>query len=239
MAAGTSGNNIRVLVVTEFIETPSSRGVERTRDLTRYSRTKRHLNMGCGGSTQAAGDATSTQYDHLFKLVLVGEVGAGKSSLVLRYTDDTFLGDEVGTIGADFKVKFITVQKKRVKMQIWDTAGQEKFRTMTSSYFAGANAVIVVFDLTDKKSFDLSEKWIREAKKFNGASNPISFLLVGNKSDLPNRIEGVTEKAKAFASQHGAIYCETSAKTGAKVADAFFAIGEKLKKEVDGESKLD
>jgi len=195
--------------------------------------------MGCIlGSSETGDSGGGTAYDHLFKLVLVGEVGAGKSSLVLRYTDDTFLGDEVGTIGADFKVKFINVQKKRVKMQIWDTAGQEKFRTMTSSYFAGANAVIVVFDLTDKKSFDLSEKWIKEAKKFNGTSAPISFLLVGNKSDLPNRIEGVTESAKQFASQYGAIYCETSAKTGAKVADAFYAIGEKLKKEVEGEDKL-
>jgi len=186
------------------------------------------------GSSGDSGSADGASYDHLFKLVMVGEVGVGKSSLVLRYTDDTFLDDEVGTIGADFKVKFIKVDKKNVKMQIWDTAGQEKFRTMTSSYFAGANAVIIVFDLSNKSSFDSVEKWMKEAKRFN-SGNQISFLLVGNKSDL-SAVGGVQDAARKFASQNDAIYCETSAKTGEKVSDAFFQIGTKLKNIADGAS---
>eukprot|EP01126_Amoeba_proteus_P038170 TRINITY_DN396_c0_g2_i22.p1 TRINITY_DN396_c0_g2~~TRINITY_DN396_c0_g2_i22.p1 ORF type:complete len:156 (+),score=34.15 TRINITY_DN396_c0_g2_i22:175-642(+) len=152
---------------------------------------------------------------------------------VLRYTDNTFLGDEVGTIGADFKVKFIQVAKKNIKMQIWDTAGQEKFRTMTSSYFAGANAVIIVFDLSNKASYESVDKWMKEAKRFNTGHNQVSFLIVGNKSDLPP-VGGLQETAKKFAAVNDAIYCETSALSGDRVSDAFMQIGTRLKQMVDG-----
>jgi small GTP-binding protein len=103
---------------------------------------------------------------------------------------------------------------------------------MTSSYFAGANAVIIVFDLSNKSSFDNVEKWMKEAKRFN-SGNQISFLLIGNKSDL-SAVGGVQEAAKKFAAQNDAIYCETSAKTGDNVANAFFQIGSRLKQLADG-----
>jgi len=186
--------------------------------------------MGCTGSKDKGGGA---DYDHLFKLVLVGEVGTGKSSLVLRYTDNTFLNDDVGTIGADFKVKFINVDKKRIKLQIWDTAGQEKFRVMTSSYFGGANAVIIVFDLTDQKSLDAVEKWIKEAQSFADKSKALQFLIVGNKKDLEKERTVDKDAPRKIAEKYNALYCETSAKTGAKVDEAFQMIGERLRNDAD------
>jgi len=188
--------------------------------------------MGCTGSAEKG---SGTDYDHLFKLVLVGEVGVGKSSLVLRYTDNTFLNDEVGTIGADFKVKFINVEKKRIKLQIWDTAGQEKFRVMTSSYFGGANAVIIVFDLTDQKSLDAVEKWIKEAQSFADKSKPLHFLIVGNKKDLEKERTVDKDGPRRIADKYNALYCETSAKAGTKVDDAFQMIAEQLQKDADDE----
>jgi len=186
--------------------------------------------MGCTGSSDKP---AGSDYDHLFKLVLVGEVGVGKSSLVLRYTDNTFLNDDVGTIGADFKVKFINVDKKKVKLQIWDTAGQEKFRVMTSSYFGGANAVIIVFDLTDQKSLDAVEKWIKEAQSFADKSKPLQFLIVGNKKDLEKERTVDKDAPRRLAEKYNALYCETSAKTGAKVDEAFQMIGERLRNDAD------
>jgi len=182
-----------------------------------------------GGEKKDSAD----KYDHLFKLVLVGEVGVGKSSLVLRYTDNTFLNDDVGTIGADFKVKFLVVDKKRLKLQIWDTAGQEKFRVMTSSYFGGANAVIIVFDLTEQKTFDAVEKWIKEAQSFADKQKPLHFLIVGNKKDLEKERSVEKDAIKKVTEKYNALYCETSAKTGAKVDEAFQMIGEKLRREAD------
>jgi len=180
--------------------------------------------------------SSGTDYDHLFKLVLVGEVGVGKSSLVLRYTDNTFLNDDVGTIGADFKVKFINVDKKKIKLQIWDTAGQEKFRVMTSSYFGGANAVIIVFDLTDQKSLDAVEKWIKEAQSFADKSKPLQFLIVGNKKDLEKERTVDKDAPRKIAEKYNALYCETSAKVGTKVDDAFQMIAEHLQKDADDEN---
>jgi Ras-related protein Rab-1A len=189
--------------------------------------------MGCTGSAEKS---SGTDYDHLFKLVLVGEVGVGKSSLVLRYTDNTFLNDDVGTIGADFKVKFINVDKKKIKLQIWDTAGQEKFRVMTSSYFGGANAVIIVFDLTDQKSLDAVEKWIKEAQSFADKSKPLQFLIVGNKKDLEKERTVDKDAPRKIAEKYNALYCETSAKVGTKVDEAFQMIAEHLQKDADDEN---
>ena len=191
--------------------------------------------MGCGSSSPKEGGQS---WDHLFKLVLVGEVGTGKSSLVLRYTDDTFLDEDVGTIGSDFKLKIIQAGKSRIKLQIWDTAGQEKFRVMTSSYFGGAAAVIIVFDLTDQKSFVAVEKWIKEAQSFSDKSRPLLFLIVGNKKDLEKDRAVSKSEVESLADKYHALYCETSAKTGAKVSDAFQMIGEKIMNDTDDDDRL-
>eukprot|EP01130_Rhizamoeba_saxonica_P007039 TRINITY_DN281_c2_g5_i1.p1 TRINITY_DN281_c2_g5~~TRINITY_DN281_c2_g5_i1.p1 ORF type:complete len:205 (+),score=48.04 TRINITY_DN281_c2_g5_i1:40-615(+) len=186
--------------------------------------------MGCFGSTEVM---TEDQYDHLFKLVLVGRVNVGKSSLVLRYCDNTFLEESVGTIGSDFKVQFVQIGKVRAKLQIWDTAGQEKFRQMTSSYFGGANAVIIVFDVSNQDSFNDISVWVEESKRYaDENTGPLQFIFVGNKTDLPRVVDKAT--CKETADQYEALYVETSAKNNDKVSDAFYMIAEHLTDRAEG-----
>jgi len=183
--------------------------------------------MGCISSNDTGAkkdNVNPNEFDHLYKLVLVGDAMVGKSSLIIRYADNTFVDEEVGSIGADFKVSFVNVEKKRIKIQIWDTAGQEKFRVMTSSYFGGANAVIVVFDVSKEKSFQSVPKWISEAKRFSDKQKDIAFFIIGNKIDLNAQRVVSAEDAEKLAAQNAAVYFEVSAKTGTQVAHAFTSI---------------
>jgi len=146
---------------------------------------------------------------------------------VLRYCDNDYVGGEIGTIGADFKVKFVKSQKKTVKLQIWDTAGQEKFRDLTVSYFAGANAVVVAFDLSDKSTLDFVDKWIQEAKKFVTGTE-LKFLILGNKSDRDDIAAGIEQAAGDYCVKKGVIYHRVSAKTGSGVEEAFAHLTQEL-----------
>merc|ERR1711896_105627 len=119
------------------------------------------------------------EYDFLFKLLLIGDSGVGKSCLLLRFADDTYQESYISTIGVDFKIRTIQLDGKTIKLQIWDTAGQERFRTITSSYYRGAHGIIVVYDTTDAESFRSVERWIKEIEKFAGVD--VSISLCGNK----------------------------------------------------------
>jgi small GTP-binding protein len=162
------------------------------------------------------------------KVLLVGDSGVGKSSLMLRFATGTFSEDISATIGIDFKVKTTdvidskTFERKSVKMQIWDTAGQERFRTLTSSYYRGAHAVVLVYDVNDAETFVNLTRWLDEAKSFCTAESTV-FLLVGNKIDAGS--SGPTavsrERAHAFAKENKMLFCLTSAKTKEGVDDAF------------------
>lgn len=123
--------------------------------------------------------------DYLFKLLLIGDSGVGKSCLLLRFADDTYTESFISTIGVDFKIRTIDLEGKTVKLQIWDTAGQERFRTITSSYYRGAHGIIVVYDITDAESFSNVRMWLKEVERYG--SEGVCKLLVGNKSDLANR----------------------------------------------------
>lgn len=118
-------------------------------------------------------------YDYLFKILLIGNSGVGKSSLLLRFADDTFTDNFMPTIGVDFKIRTLEVDGRTIKLQIWDTAGQERFKTITSSYYKGAHGIIVVYDITDKESFKNIDTWMTEVEKH--ASDNVSRILVGNK----------------------------------------------------------
>ena len=124
----------------------------------------------------------SAEYDYLFKVLLIGNSGVGKSSLLVRFADDVFTDNFMPTIGVDFKIKTLMVDDKSAKLQIWDTAGQERFKTITSSYFKGAHGVLVTYDITDRESFNAIQKWMGEVEKH--ASDSIACILVGNKCDL-------------------------------------------------------
>ncbi len=125
----------------------------------------------------------------------------------------------MNSIGVDFKLKNINIDNKRVKLQIWDTAGQERFRTITTSYYKGAQAIVIVFDLTDKDSFDHLKSWLSDIDKH--AKEGVLKVLVGNKKDLINKRQVSEDVAKEFASKYGMIYIETSAKDSSNVDDLF------------------
>ncbi len=169
----------------------------------------------------------TTEYDYLFKLLLIGDSGVGKSNLLLRFADEIFTPSYISTIGVDFKIKTIKIDGKTVKLQIWDTAGQERFRTITSSYYRGANGIIIVYDVTDRDSFSNVKAWLGEIERY--ATESVDKLIVGNKSDKPDRAVETAE-AKHFADEIGLPFIETSAKTGEHVEAAFMKMAENIKK---------
>ena len=127
----------------------------------------------------------------------------------------------MNSIGVDFKLKNIVIDSKRIKLQIWDTAGQERFRTITTSYYKGAQAILIIFDLTDKDSFDHLKSWMSDIDKY--AKEGVMKVLVGNKSDLTNKREVSNEAGRDFARKYGMEYMETSAKESSNVEDLFIS----------------
>jgi len=164
-------------------------------------------------------------YDHLFKLVLVGDSGVGKSCLLLRYADDAFTESFISTIGVDFRFRSAEISGKRIKLQIWDTAGQERFRTITTAYYRGADGIIFVYDITHKESFDHMSSWLAEARRY--ATPGIPMIIVGNKSDRTDRVV-LESDLKKFAQDNDALYIECSARTGDDVKDLFENMAKRL-----------
>ena len=164
-------------------------------------------------------DLISQDYDYLFKVLLLGDSDVGKSSLILRYTDETFNSKLINSIGVDFKMKKKEIDGKIIKVQIWDTAGHERFRSITYSYYRGANAIIIVFDLSDKKSFISITEWLKQIEKHANAN--VFKFLVGNKSDLVDERKVTYEEAKQYADEHELPYIETSAKEGINITELF------------------
>jgi Ras-related protein Rab-1A len=172
---------------------------------------------------------SGAEYDHLFKILCIGDSSVGKSSLVNRYAEESFDTRFISTIGVDFKIKSITIRGKIVKMQLWDTAGQERFRAITTSYYRGADGVILVYDVTNPESIESLERtWIREVK-MHATKNP-KMILVGNKCDLATTLSGaelmrnreLLAGLKERLAQDGHVdVIEVSAKTGANVNTIF------------------
>ena len=163
--------------------------------------------------------ASLDAFDYMFKVVLVGDSGVGKSSLLLRYCDDKFPDRQIPTIGVDFKVKILTVNGKRVKLLIWDTAGQERFRTLTSSYYRGAHGVIMVYDATNRQSFESLNYWLGEIR--GNATNPtLVRMLVATKLDVRSPKVARSE-GELFAVEHSLLFEETSSKTRAGIDHCF------------------
>lgn len=160
-------------------------------------------------------------YDHLFKLLIIGDSGVGKSSLLLRFADNTFSGNYITTIGVDFKIRKINVDGEMVKLQIWDTAGQERFRTITSTYYRGTHGVIVVYDVTSADTFVNVKRWLHEIDQ---NCDDVLRILVGNKDDDPERKVVERDDAKKFAEQMGIQVFETSAKDNKNVEEVFNTI---------------
>jgi small GTP-binding protein len=118
-------------------------------------------------------------YDHLFKILIIGNSGVGKSNLLLRFSDGSFQDSFQPTIGVDFKIKSLTWDNKLIKLQLWDTAGQERFRTITSSYYKGAQAVLIVYDVTNRNSYNDVQLWIEDLEKHTGGKGNVAKIIVG------------------------------------------------------------
>jgi len=171
--------------------------------------------------------AATAEHDYFFKILLIGDSGVGKSCLLLRFADDSWTDSHISTIGVDFKIKTLNCDGKVIKLQIWDTAGQERFRTITSSYYRGAQGIILVFDCTDMESFNNVKQWLGEIDRY--ACENVNKLLVGNKTDL---VQGrVVDKSVAteFANNMNIPYIETSAKNATGVEEAFMMMARAIK----------
>jgi len=165
----------------------------------------------------------------MFKYIIIGDTGVGKSCLLLQFTDKRFRTDHDLTIGVEFGARLISInpgggnskQNKNVKLQIWDTAGQESFKSITRSYYRGAIGALLVYDVTRRDTFNHLEHWLREAKEHDRDDRMV-IMLIGNKSDLAAMQREVSEEeGRKFAADHGLHFIETSAKTAQNVDQAF------------------
>jgi len=170
----------------------------------------------------------SAAYDYLIKLLLIGDSGVGKSCLLLRFSDDSFTPSFITTIGIDFKIRTIELEGKRIKLQIWDTAGQERFRTITTAYYRGAMGILLVYDVTDEKSFNNIRNWIRNIEQH--ATESVNKILIGNKCDMVEKKVVDSARGKALADEYTIKFLETSAKNSINVEEAFITLAKDIKK---------
>ncbi|BES99146.1 unnamed protein product [Nesidiocoris tenuis] len=166
-------------------------------------------------------------YDYLFKLLLIGDSGVGKTCVLFRFSEDAFNNTFISTIGIDFKIRTIELDGKKIKLQIWDTAGQERFRTITTAYYRGAMGIMLVYDITNEKSFDNIKNWIRNIEE--NATTDVEKMLLGNKCDAAEKRVVSREKGEQLAIEYGIKFMETSAKDSINVETAFFSIARDIK----------
>ncbi|KAK5577645.1 hypothetical protein RB653_002588 [Dictyostelium firmibasis] len=163
----------------------------------------------------------NSEYEHLLKIVFVGDTGVGKSSILLRFADDTFSESYISTIGVDFKIKTVYFEGKPIKLQIWDTAGQERFR-VNYSHYRGCHGVMVVYDVTDQTSFENVPRWLQEIERY--AREGIIKMIIGNKCDLVSQKVVDPFLAKELADSLDVEFLETSAKQAISIEEAFISM---------------
>ncbi|XP_063816757.1 ras-related protein Rab-37 isoform X3 [Pseudophryne corroboree] len=158
-----------------------------------------------------------------FTVMLLGDSGVGKTCFLIQFKDGAFLsGTFLATVGIDFRNKVITVDGLKVNLQIWDTAGQERFRSVTHAYYRDAQALLLLYDITSKTSFDNIRAWLTEVHEFS--NKDVVIMLLGNKSDITSGRVVRTEDGESLAKEYGIPFMETSAKTGVNVELAFMAV---------------
>ena len=174
-------------------------------------------------------------YDHMMKLLLIGDASTGKTSLLLNFCDNKFNSSLMSTIGIDFKIKTITVQGKRIKLQIWDTAGQEKYHTITTAYYRGSHGIMMLYDITNIQSFDNIARWMQNTTE-NAGEDTVK-MIVANKIDKEEQRLISRNRGNDLAMQYDVDFMETSAKTGANVQEAFERLVERALVVVEAEKE--
>ena len=173
---------------------------------------------------------SSGSYDHMFRYIIVGDMAVGKSCLLLQFTDHKFRHQHELTIGVEFGGKTIEVKNKNIKIQIWDTAGQEAFRSITRNYYKNCACSIIVYDITNKKSFLNLDNWLKEVS--DNCSKHVKIVLVGNKKDLEEERQVRYEEGKELADKNKMLFLETSAKTAENVQECFYLSAEKILEQI-------
>ena len=164
-------------------------------------------------------DVDDNNYDYMFRFIIVGDIAVGKSCLLLQFSANEFKAVHEITIGVEFSVKTMDIDNHSVKVQIWDTAGEEAFQSITRSYYKGAIGALLVYDITRKETFNHCKKWLNEVK--DNARKDICIILVGNKNDLSEKREVSYEEGETFAQENELLFIETSAKTEENVEECF------------------
>jgi len=170
---------------------------------------------------------TSASHDRLINLLMIGDSKVGKSSILLQWADSKFEPSFITTIGIDFRAKILKIDDENVKVYVWDTAGQERFRTITMAYYRNAMGVLLVYDVTDRETFDNVRHWLKNIE--NNASEDIAIILIGNKTDKESQRVISYDEGSAMAKEISCPFFETSALTGSNIEEAFKCISKHCK----------
>jgi small GTP-binding protein len=180
-------------------------------------------------------------YDYIFKILLLGDSSVGKTCFLLRYSDDTFTENHISTIGLDYRFKLVNLENdKKVKLQIWDTAGQDRFRAITKNYYKGAHGIILIYDVTNITTFNNIKSWVSQIRE--NTTEKIKIALVGNKIDEDDLRKISFDEGQKLAAEYDLKFFESSAKKNLRVSEVFNYITEEInnqniKKEIDNGDK--
>ena len=180
---------------------------------------------------------SNTGMDCVYKVLLLGDSTVGKTCILLKYTDKIFQETHMMTIGLDYRLKTMTLQSgKEVKLQIWDTAGQDRFRSITKNYYKGSHGIILIYDVTSLKTFENVKSWVSQIHE--EISDKVVIYLVGNKIDMDDERKVQTEEGQKLAEELGVPFVETSAKSGENIDNIFSDITERIDKEFGNIQKV-
>ena len=173
----------------------------------------------------------SNQFDYLLKYIIIGDEEVGKSNLLSHYIDDRFTSEYQSTIGVEFRAKNVVIRNTTYRIQMWDTSGKENFRSITRAYYKNSVCALVVYDISNRNSFNNVSTWIEDCR--NNSSEKIFMVLIGNKSDLADKRQVSTEEGRELAEKYEMKFYETSAKTGENVNDIFNDSVDEIAKKMD------